>query len=164
MKLTLLATLLLLPIATFAIGEAGDTEWPGGAKLEIQLKLAATPGKDGHAKVTGELLITNPAGDALTIQKPTNRLVLAFLVFDELGNPLAPALVGKTDPSFDTLSLAPHATFTHHFGGLNFVTGSVEQTYELNAGQSYRIIAVYRAAGPHGPGFTSSETTLKIPQ
>ena len=164
MKLALIALLSWIPTFAHAIGAAGDTEWPEGAKLEVQLKLTATPGKDGHAKVTGELLITNPTGDALTIQKPTNRLVLAFLVFDELGNPLAPTLVGKTDPSFDTLSLAPHATFTHHFDGLNFVTGSVEQTYELNAGKSYRIIAVYRAAGPRGPGFTSSETTLKIPQ
>ena len=164
MKLALIALLSWIPTFAHAIGAAGDTEWPEGAKLEVQLKLTATPGKDGHAKVTGELLITNPTGDALTIQKPTNRLVLAFLVFDELGNPFAPTPVGKTDPSFDTLSLAPHATFTHHFEGLNFITGSVEQTYELNAGKSYRIIAVYRAAGPHGPGFTSSETTLKIPQ
>ncbi len=164
MKAALLAMTLFLPTFAHAIGAAGDTEWPEGAKLEVQLKLTATPGEDGHAKVAGELLITNPTGDARTIQKPTNRLVLAFLVFDELGNPLAPTLVGKTDPSFDTLSLTPHATFTHHFNGLNFVTGSVELTYELKAGKSYRIIAVYRAAGPRGPGFTSHETKLKIPQ
>ena len=164
LKSALLAFLALSPIAVHAIGAAGDTEWPAGTTLDIRLKLTATLDKDGHPKVAGDLIVTNPSGAALAIQEPTNRLVLAFLVFDELGNPVAPALVGKSDPAFTTHSLAPHATFTHHFENLDFVTGSVHQSYELSRGKSYRIIAVYRAAGPRGPGFTSRETEVKIPK
>lgn len=164
LKSALLAFAALSPIAVHAIGAAGDTEWPAGATLDIRLKLTATLDNEGHPKVAGDLVITNPGGAALTIQEPTNRLVLAFLVFDELGNPLAPKLVGKSDPAFTTHSLAPHATFTHHFEGLDFVTGSVHQSYELSRGKRYRIIAVYRAAGPRGPGFTSRETEVQIPK
>ncbi len=164
LKSTLLAFATLSPIAVHAIGAAGDTEWPAGAILDIQLKLTATIDKEEHAKVAGDLIITNPSGAAVTIQEPTNRLVLAFLVFDELGNPVAPKLVGKSDPAFTTHSLAPHESFTHHLEGLDFVTGSVHQNYELSRGKRYRIIAVYRAAGPRGPGFASRETEVQIPK
>ncbi len=164
MKLALIALLALLPINVHAIGAAGDTKWPEGTKLELQLKLTATLDKDGPPKIAGDLLITNPTKESLTIQDPTNRLVLAFVVFDELGNPLTPGGLTKVDPAFLTHSLAPQATFTHHFKNLNFVTGSIQKSYELKAGKTYRIIAVYRAAGPHGPGFTSDEATVRIPQ
>ena len=161
---TLLASLAFSPLSVHAIGAAGDTEWPEGETLEVQLKISATLDKDGHPKVAGDLIVTNPTNAPLTIQKATNRLVLAFLIFDALGNPVAPKGVAKTDPAFDTMSLAPRTTYTHHFDELNFVTGSIEQSYSLTRGQLYRVIAVYRAAGPRGPGFTSHESKLQIPQ
>ena len=100
----------------------------------------------------------------MTIQDATNRLVLAFLVFDALGNPVAPQGTGKTDPAFATRTLGARGTYTHPLDTLDFVTGSIQQSYTFKRGQTYRVIAVYRSAGPNGPGFTSQEVTLHIPE
>jgi hypothetical protein len=164
MKSTLLACLLLFPLPAHAIGEALNTEWTKGAVLEVQLKLAATLGKEGKPMITGDLVIRNPGKIPLTVQVPDNRQALSFFVSDELGNTVAPSGRGKSDPAFKTRVLAPDKSFTHHLDGLEFVTGSAVFDYDLNPGKSYRIIAVYRAAGPQGPGFTSQETKLSIPQ
>ena len=121
-------------------------------------------------KVSGELVIKSHSDAALVIQDPHNRLVLAFLVFDPLGNPVAPVLRGKADPGFDTHTLSPRANYTHEikdthgFKGLDFVTGSAWLGYDLIPGKVYRVVAIYRPAGPHGPGFASQETILEIPK
>jgi hypothetical protein len=162
MKFILVVLAALLPLVAYPIGEGGDTEWPKGAIVEVQLRLFATVGTNGQVKVSGDLIIKNPGTTPLTIQNPHNRQVLAFLVFDPLGNPVAPVLRGKADPDFRTHTLSPRATYTHHFEGLDFVTGSAWLSYELSPGKTSRVVAVYRPAGPHGPGFTSPETNLEI--
>jgi hypothetical protein len=164
MRFMLVVSACLLPAVAYSIGEAGDTAWPNGANVEVQLRLAAAAGTNGHFRVSGDLLIRNPGDVALTIQSPHNRLVLAFLVFDRLGNPVAPAGRGKADPDFQTHTLPPRATYTHRVEGLDFVTGSAWFDYDLSPGKTYRVVAVYRPAGPRGPGFTSQETTLEIPE
>ena len=158
-----LAALATLPLPACAIGAAGDTPWPTGAAVQLQLILTATLDNDEHPQVSGKLTVTNTADAPLMIQKATNRLVLAFLVFDGLGNPVAPKGVAKTDLPFATRSLAPRETYTHHFDRLDFVTGSIRQRYSLARGQSYRVVAVYRPAGPNGPGFASQEAMVTIP-
>lgn len=162
MKFILVVLASLLPGVAYSIGEGGDTEWPKGATIEVQLSLSATVGTNGHLKVSGVLLIKNQTDTPLTIQSPHNRLVLAFLVFDPLGNPVAPTGRAKVDPYFRTLTLSPRAVYTHHFEGLDFITGSALFGYDLSLGKNYRVLAVYRPAGPHGPGFTSQETNLEI--
>jgi len=162
MKIVFVVLAALLPAAAYSIGEAGDTDWPKGATIELQLGLSATVGTNGQVKVSGDLLIKNPNDTPLTIQNPSNRLVLAFLVFDPLGNPVAPVGRGKADPGFQTHTLSPRATYTHHIEGLDFVTGSAWLSYDLSLGKTYRVVAVYRPVGPHGPGFTSQETNLEI--
>jgi hypothetical protein len=164
MKVMPLVLACLLPAVAYSIGEAGDTPWPKGATVEVQLSLAATAGPNGHLKVSGDLLIRNPSDIALTIQSPHNRLVLAFLVFDPLGNPVGPKGLAKVDPAFRTHILSARSTYTHHFESLDFITGSALFGYDLNSGKSYKVLAVYRPAGPHGPGFTSQETVLVIPK
>ncbi len=164
LKPSALALLLFSQVSALAIGAAGDTEWPENAKLEVRLKLNATLAKDGQPQIAGDLIVTNPSDVALKVQNPDNRLVLAFLVFDALGNPVAPKGTAKVDPGFETSTLAPRASFTHHFEKLEFITGSILQEYALQPGQKYRVIAIYRAAGPNGPGFTSGEVTLIIPK
>jgi hypothetical protein len=164
MKFTLVVLACLLPVVAYPIGEGGDTEWPKGANIDAQLSLTATVGTNGHFKVSGILLIKNQTDTPLTIQSPDNRLVLAFLVFDPLGNPVAPVGRGKADPRFQTQTLSPRATYTHHVEGLDFVTGSAWLDYDLSPGKTYRVVAVYRPAGPHGPGFTSQERKLEIPK
>lgn len=152
----------LLLAAAYAIGEAGDSPWPKGATVEVQLSLAAAAGTNNHFKVCGDLLIRNPSDTALTIESPHNRLALAFLVFDPLGNPVAPKGLAKVDPAFQTHILSARSTYTHHFESLDFITGSALFGYELNHGKSYKILAVYRPAGLHGPGFTSQEAALEV--
>jgi len=153
----------LISTPALAIGAAGDTIWPEGAILQVELNLSARLTKDDEPRIKGELTVTNPNKIPVTIQQITNRLVLALLVFDELGNPVSPEGTAKVDPGFDTLDLAPGASHTFEFKGLSFLTGSILQSYELEAGKKYRVIAVYRAAGPNGPGFTSGEARLQMP-
>ena len=151
-----------LPAVASALGESGDSEWPKGATLEVQLSLSATVGTNSAVKISGDLLVKNPSGAPLTIQNPRNRLVLAFLVFDPLGNPVAPAFRGKADPGFDRHTLSPHASYAHHFEWLDFVTGSAWLSYDLSPGKTYKVVAVYRPAGPSGPGFASQEVSLEL--
>ena len=165
MKIILIVLASLLPAAAYSIGGAGDTAWPKGATIEVQLSLAAIAGTNGHPRVSGELLIKSHSKAALTIQDPRARQVLAFLVFDPLGNPVAPAGVGKSDPpSWPTHTLSPHGTYTHQLDGLDFVTGGAWLSYNLSPGKAYRVLAVYRPAGPNGPGFASQEMALEIPR
>lgn len=164
MKILLLVTACLLPAAAYAVAEPGDVAWPKGATVEVQLRLAVAPGTNGHLTVSGNLLIRNPSSTALTIQSPQNRLALAFLVFDALGNPVTPKGLAKVDPAFRTHILCPRSTYTHHFESLEFVTGSALFGYELNRDKGYRVLAVYRPSGAHGPGFTSQEVPLEIPK
>jgi hypothetical protein len=121
---SILALIVSLPVSAHAIGAAGDTEWPAGASVETRLSLTASIGDNGQPKIEGTLTVINPGDAAITMQKPTNRLVFAFLVCDSLGNPVAPTFRGKSDPAFDTRLLDPKAKFTHAFADLDFVTGS----------------------------------------
>ncbi|MDB6026509.1 MAG: hypothetical protein JWM68_2732 [Verrucomicrobiales bacterium] len=164
-KLTILflAFASLLPAVIYAIGEAGGTEWPQGATVAVELRVAATIGTNDQVKVSGDVLITNQGSQPLTIQSPHNRLVLAFLVLDPLGNAVPPKGLAKVDPGFETHIVPARSTYTHHFESLDFLTGSALFGYDLSPGTSYRVIAVYRPAGPQGPGFTSQETNLEIP-
>lgn len=162
--IALLAAMLFMPLPVHAIGEAGNIEWPQGAVLDVKLKLTATAGKDDSVAVQGDLIITNPTKAALTVQKLSNRLVLAFVVLDSLGNVVSPQGIAKVDPSFEKRSLDAGASMTHQLENLEFLTGSALFGYSLKPGQEYRIIAVYRPAGLAGPGFTSEEIKLVTPK
>ncbi|MEA3208578.1 MAG: hypothetical protein QOE70_1635 [Chthoniobacter sp.] len=164
MRFLLAVFAALFPIVAHSIGEAGDTDWPKGATVEVQLKLSAVVDTNGHLKVPGDLVIKNPGDSALTIQNPHNRLVLAFVVFDPLGNLVAPKGLAKVDPAFSTRSLPARSTYTHHFETLDFITGSGLFGYELSPGKSYKIMSVYRPAGPDGPGFSTQEVSFEIRQ
>jgi hypothetical protein len=163
MKFVFVVLAALFPAVAYSIGEAGDTDWPKGASVEVQLRLSATVGTNGQVKVSGDLLIKNPSDTNLTIQNPRNRLVLGFLVFDPLGNPVAPKGLAKVDPAFRRQSLSGRSIYTHHVESLDFITGSGLFGYELSRGNRYKVLAVYRPPGPRGPGFTSQEITLEIP-
>ncbi len=163
MKFILIALASLLPAVAYSIAEGGDTEWPKGTWIEVGLHLSAAVGTNGQVKVSGDLLIKNSSDTPLTIQSPQNRRVLAFLVFDPLGNPVAPKGFGKADPGFETHSLSPRSTYTYDFETLDFITGSALFRYDMSPGKTYRVLAVYRPAGPNGPGFASQETNLEIP-
>jgi hypothetical protein len=164
MKFLLFALASLFPCVAYAIGEAGDTPWPKGARVEVQLTLTATVDAKGERKIAGELVIKNDSDASLTIQDPENRLTLAFLVFDPLGNPVTPVGRGKSDPAFVTHTLAPKESFVHRLEGLDFVTGSAWLSYDLLPGKTYRVVAVYRPSGPNGNGYTSQEATLVTPK
>ena len=162
-SLSFLAAILFFPNTGHTIGAAGDTAWPAGASVEAHLSLAASIGSDGQPKIEGDLTVINSGKVPVTMQKPTNRLVTAFLVFDPFGNPVAPSFRGKSDPAFETKVLDPKVKFTHPFVGLDFVTGSALVGYDLKRGRRYRVIAVFRPAGPNGPGYTTHETSVQIP-
>lgn len=162
--LALIIPAVLLPTVAHSVGAADDTDWPNGATVEVQLKLSAVADTNGHLEVSGDLVIRNPGDTALTIQDPQNRLVLAFVVFDQLGNLLTPKGLAKVDPLFRTHSLSEHSTYTYHFESLVFITGTGLFGYELNPEKSYKVLAVYRPAGPSGPGYSTQEVNMEIPQ
>lgn len=164
MKFMLFVFAVLLPALAYPIGAARDTDWPKGANVEVQLKVSAASDTNGHLKVSGDLTIRNPGDTALTIQSPHNRSVLTFVVFDPLGNPVAPKGLAKVDPVFRTDTVPARSIHTHHFESLDFLTGSALFGYELSPGKSYKILAVYRPAGPNGPGFSTQEVSLEIRQ
>jgi hypothetical protein len=139
-------------------------EWPEGARLKPELKLTAILDAAGKVAVSGELRIANPREEILNLQAVSNRSALAFLVFDSQGNPFAPVMRGKADPAYAALNLAPQAAHLAPLANLDFVTGSAWAGYDLKRGGSYRVIAVYRPAGKDGPGFSSDEVRLKIPE
>lgn len=155
----------LLPTFGYSIAAAEDSEWPKDAAIDVRLKLSAAADTNGQLKISGDLLVKNSGDTTLTIQSPRKRLALAFLVFDSLGNPVAPVGRGKADPpTRPTHRLSAGSTYTHHFETLNFVTGGALLGYDLSPGKTYRILAVYRPAGPDGPGFASQEVSLEIPR
>jgi len=164
MKVIIFVFSILFPSLTHAIGEGRDIDWPKGALIEVQLKVSAASGTDGDVTISGELTIRNPSDKALVIQRPDNRLVLAFVVFDPLGNLVVPKGMAKVNPGFGTHSLAAHSAFTHHFESLDFITGSARFGYELSSEKSYKVLAVYRPAGPNGPGFSTQEVALQVRQ
>jgi hypothetical protein len=162
-RFILVVLTLLLPTVAYPTGEAGDTEWLEGATIEVRLELSAAD-TNSDSKVSGDLLIRNAGDMALTIQSPHNRLVLAFLVFDALGNLVIPKGLAKVDQALRTQVLSARSTYTHHFESLDFITGSGLFGYELSRGKIYKVLAVYQPVGPHGPGFTSQEITHEIPE
>ncbi len=162
-KLTIAALAVTLSCAAFGIGAAENPEWPEGAVVEVRLKLTAVVEKEGQLKITGELGVINPGNNALVIGVPTNRLALAFVVFDSLGNPVTAQLLGKSDPADTTRRLEPHETYSYRFEGLDFVTGGAWLKYDLVRAKLYHVLAVYRPAGYEGPGFASQEFRLQVP-
>ena len=54
MKIFFVVLAALLPAVAYSIGEAGSTEWPKGATIEVQLSLSATGGTNGPVKVSGD--------------------------------------------------------------------------------------------------------------
>ena len=69
---------------------------------------------------------------------------------------------GKADPAFRDAELRPGAELKHKFERLEFVTGTAWCGYDLTAGRTYRVVAVYRPAGPDGPGFCSDERSVTV--
>jgi hypothetical protein len=157
----LLCGLLLLCCFLLGIGAARETSFPTGARLEVHLELDRHFDKGDEARVSGLLKISNSSGEDLLVQHPQNRLVLAFLVTDSLGNVVAPRGIAKVDPFARTQVLKGGEAYSYQFDHLWFVTGSARFGYQLDREQSYKVIAVYRPAGPTGPGFTSSEVRLE---
>lgn len=147
------ALLVATSCVLYGVGAAIDTTFPEDAKLSLTLTVKS----DG----TGALEIRNDSKLNLTIQALSNRLVLAFLLMDEHGNVVGPMGKAKIDPRAATFILSPSATHTHTFKNLDFLTGTGLFGYALEKGKRYRVVAVYRPAGPKGPGFSSNECVFE---
>jgi hypothetical protein len=60
MKFILVAFAGLLPTAAYPVGAAGETLWPNGGSVEVQLSLSAAVGTNGEVKASGDSRITQP--------------------------------------------------------------------------------------------------------
>jgi hypothetical protein len=145
--------------ATLPLFAAAETDWPHDIDLAVELKLTGAMATDGRMRVSGDLTVKNPGHMALSLESPKNRLALAFVVFDSLGNVVAPKGLAKVDPAFQTQILSAGGSFTHHFESLDYLSGSALFGYELSPKESYSIVAIYRPAGLKGPGFATREVS-----
>jgi hypothetical protein len=60
MEFILVAFAGLLPTGAYPVGAAGETVWPNGVSVEVQLRLSAAVGTNGEVKVSGDSRITQP--------------------------------------------------------------------------------------------------------
>ena len=79
---------------------------------------------------------------------------------DSLGNVVSPRGTAKVSPAHRTEAIKAGGTYVYEFDRMWFTTGTARFGYTLNRTQDYKVIAVYRPAGPDGPGFTSNEVLL----
>ena len=153
MKKTVITSMcvVLLSISSlvYGIGAAIDTDFPKDARIDLSLKIEG----DG----SGTLEIHNISKKELELQTLSNRLVLAFLVMDQYGNIIKPVGKAKVDPVGLTYILEAGNIHIHEFKNRDFLTGTALFGYDFEKGRKYRVVAVYRPAGPNGPGFSSNE-------
>jgi phosphatidylserine/phosphatidylglycerophosphate/cardiolipin synthase-like enzyme len=161
-----LFVLLTYSFNVIAIGETLASEVSENIKLEVKLVLK-TVTASGEPKGTDAIvLIKNLEKDQVKIQNPKNRFAITFYVINALGNSVAPDFIGKIDPPFSEISLKSDEQTQVEFPGVKFATGTAFVNFKFKAGESYRVVAVYRPGGLKGPGIASREViyNTSLPQ
>lgn len=130
--------------------------------LSVSLVLNSSIKQDKTAGISATLIIRNTGPNEVKVAHPGNRMAVAFIVMNSLGNLVAPVGLGKIDPPFRELTIKPDAEVKQSFPDLEFITGSALFGYKLLAGETYRVIAVYRPEGEENPGIATGEQIITI--
>jgi hypothetical protein len=141
-----------MPVAD-AINEHTSAVLPDNVQLEISLHI--TP------EGTGEIKITNHSNTGIGVLAPSDRLALYFLVIDEYGNQVYPTFLGKSDPGHTVIEISSNGSYTYLFDRMIFITVTAGFGYSLEDGKEYRVVAIYRPIGFHGPGYATNEVVFK---
>ena len=155
-KIILTIFLLLSPFTPcFAIGQNGQVDLPDNINISVELNME----QDGSGSIT----LTNLSKSMLTTFHPfASRNALTFIVMDQFGNIIKPMGLAKIDPAFKTINLPVKKSSFFKFRDLSFITGTGKFGYNLQKGETYHIIAIYRPSGLERPGFCSREKIIKI--
>ncbi|MFA6293052.1 MAG: hypothetical protein WC637_14790 [Victivallales bacterium] len=161
--LGILISLLILPQFVEAIGKGQNTGVSGNTELIASLELKQAHTTDEVALIDAVLTVKNVGRQTAIVQSPTNRLSVAFVVLDSLGNLVQPTGRAKVDPPLSSdKTLEPNGEFKHVFEGLKFITGTAQFGYDLKRGERYKVIAIYRPSGADSDGICSKEASIEL--
>jgi hypothetical protein len=134
-----------------------------GLRLRLDVSDFNTPEPGGGRTRSVRLALHNPGRVELKLHHMDNRQALSFIVLDELGNVVTPLARGKADPAAEAdFALGPGQTVFHYRKDLDYVSGTGQFGYELEAGKTYRVTALYRPEGAKGSAVASAEVMLKV--
>lgn len=130
--------------------------------ISVDLILSSTKEKDKTGIVSAALVIKNTGSTEVKIRHPRNRMAVAFIVMNSLGNVVSPVGIAKVDPPFREITIKPNSEFRQSFPNLEFLTGSALFGYELKSGETYRVVAIYRPDGEKSSGITTREQIITV--
>ncbi len=130
--------------------------------ISVELVLNSTKKKDKNETISATLIIRNTGSTEVKIIHPGNRMAVAFIVMNSLGNVVPPAGLAKVDPPFSEITIKPNSEFKQSFPNLEFITGSALFGYELKSRETYRVIAIYRPNGEKSSGITTREQIITV--
>ncbi len=148
---------LLLP-ACLALADPPATP---SVSVDLSVSVPRRPDAGASPLPVAKLIIRNQGQTELRLPDPSNRMALAFLVMDDSGLPVQPQPLGKVDPGFQEFHLKSGESHVYESTGLRFLTGGAEYGYNLQRGQTYRIVAVYRPGAKGSAGECSREVIFK---
>jgi hypothetical protein len=130
--------------------------------ISVDLVLNSTEEKDKSATVSATLIIRNTGSTEVKVIHPSYRMAVTFFVMNSLGNIVAPEGLAKINPTLREITIKPNSEVKQSFPNLEFITGSALFGYELNRGETYRVVAVYRPDGKKSLGVTTKEQIITI--
>jgi hypothetical protein len=133
-----------------------------GENISVDLVLNSAEEKDKTGIVSAVLIIRNSGSTEVKVRHPGNRMAVAFVVMNSLGNVVSPVGLAKVDPPFGEIAIKPNSEFKQSFPNLRFITGSALFGYELKSGETYRVVAIYRLNGEKNPGITTGEQIITV--
>jgi len=137
---------------------------PSDEAFSVRLELQPVTGPLRPRTINARVIIRNNGTRPVTVENAGNRMVTSFLVQDRWLDVLKPACNDKIDYAPGApQTLAPGETLTYTAPGLQFISGTGLCEYQFNPSQRYHVVAVYRPHGEKGPGFTSPQEEIVIP-
>ena len=130
--------------------------------ISVDLVLNSIEEKDKTGTVSATLIIKNTGSTEVKVAHPGNRMAVAFIVMNSLGNVVSPVGIAKVDSAFGEITIKPKSEFKQSFPNLEFITGSALFGYRLKSGETYRVVAVYRPNGGKSSGVTSREQVVTV--
>lgn len=157
MKRIFLALFFILATLLFAIAAVANQS--SVENVLVDLVLNST---DKTGSVSATLIIRNTGSTEVKVMHPGNRMAVAFIVMNSLGNVVSPVGVAKVDPAFREITIKPNSEFKQSFPNLEFITGSALFGYELKSRETFRVIAIYRPNGEKSSGITTREQIIMV--
>ena len=130
--------------------------------ISVDLVLHSSEEQVKTGVVFTTLIIRNTGSTEVKVAHPGNRMAVAFIVMNSLGNVVSPEGIAKIDPALKEITIKPNSEFKQSVPNLEFITGSALFGYRLKSGETYRVVAVYRPNGEKSSGITTRERIVTV--